>query len=673
MLELNAADTGILFDAAKLDWSAVAPSIFGTLFERSLNAEKRSQIGAHYTSEADIALIVEPVVLEPLRRRWTEAREEIEALAEQAAQVNGAAHRSLRRRMQERLDGWVVDLGKVRILDPACGSGNFLYVALRGLLDLWWEAHTLAAHHDLQVPPATAVTPVQLFGIETDRYAHELASIVVWIGYLQWLHEHATPIPDRPVLQKLENIRHGDAILAHDAKGRPREPEWPEVDFIVSNPPFLGGNKLHRELGDKYIDELQKVYEGRVPAGADLVLYWFEKSRAYVQQGRAKRVGLIGTQAIRGGVNRRVLEEIRRSTKIFMGWSDLPWFNEGAAVRISIVGFESAANNGNTGAVLDGEPVASINPDLTSSLDLTSARRLSENLNVCFRATEKGGPFELDPNSAAKMMRAPVNVNGRPNADVLRRWLNSDDITGRDRTLWIIDFYGMDERQAAQYELPFHSLKQRIESERKAPKGKRRPALPRERWWLFRRSGEEMREAIKGLSRYIATITTGKYRLFVWLEARVLPDHQLYVFARDDDYFFGVLHSHIHEVWALTMGTQLEDRPRYTPTSTFETFPLPWPPGHEPKDDPRVEAIAAAARELVQLRDNWLHPPHATEEELKKRTLTNLYNEHPAWLAHAHARLDAAVFAAYGWPVTLTNQEILERLLQLNHQRAASS
>jgi type II restriction/modification system DNA methylase subunit YeeA len=182
-----------------------------------------------------------------------------------------------------------------------------------------------------------------------------------------------------------------------------------------------------------------------------------------------------------------------------------------------------------------------------------------------------------------------------------------------------------------------------------------------------------MRKALAGLRRYIVTPSLAKHRVFVWLQPEVLPDHQLFVFTRDDDYFFGVLHSRLHQVWALHMGTALEDRPRYTPTSTFGTYPFPWPPSNEPKDSPLVEAIAKAARELVAKRDAWLNPPNASAEELKKRTLTNLYNARPSWLAEAHQKLDAAVFAAYGWPVTLTDAELLERLLALNHERAAAS
>ena len=175
-----------------------------------------------------------------------------------------------------------------------------------------------------------------------------------------------------------------------------------------------------------------------------------------------------------------------------------------------------------------------------------------------------------------------------------------------------------------------------------------------------------------GLRRFIATPAVAKHRLFVWLSSSNIPDHQLYAIAREDDYFFGVLHSCPHELWALRMGTALEDRPRYTPTTTFETYPFPWPPGTEPQGDPLVEAIAEAARDLVEKRDRWLNPEGASEAELKKRTLTNLYNERPTWLALAHEKLDRAVLDAYGWPHDLSDEELLERLLALNLERASA-
>jgi type II restriction/modification system DNA methylase subunit YeeA len=186
-----------------------------------------------------------------------------------------------------------------------------------------------------------------------------------------------------------------------------------------------------------------------------------------------------------------------------------------------------------------------------------------------------------------------------------------------------------------------------------------------------------MRQKLKNLRRYIATPATAKHRIFVWVRPEVLCNQGTLVFARDDDYFFGVLHSRVHEVWGLHMGTQLEDRPRYTPTSTFETFPFPWPPGAEPRNSPLLKAIAEAARELVKQRDNWLNPPNAAPEELAKLTLTNLYNKRTkgkcAWLENAHRKLDKAVFAAYGWPSSLSNEEILSRLLALNHERASAA
>jgi type II restriction/modification system DNA methylase subunit YeeA len=404
------------------------------------------------------------------------------------------------------------------------------------------------------------------------------------------------------------------------------------------------------------------------------VTYWFEKAREMVEREQARAVGLVATQGIRGGANREVLKRIAESGNIFMAWSDRDWINEGAAVHISIVGFDGGEAQGQ---VLDGAPVEKIHPDLTSGINTTTAAQLAENASLCFRADEKGGPFDIDADEASRLLSAPLNVNGKSNADVLRRWVNADDITGRSRGKWIIDFYGMEEAEAAKYQAPFERLKERIEEERRTDDGSKRVAAPRTRWWLHRRPGSEMRIATENLGRFIATITTGKYRPFVWLDHSVLPDHQLYVFARDDDYIFGVLHSRAHEVWARAQGTQLrevESGFRYTPTSTFETFPFPWPPGKEPKSSPVVKAIAGAAKELVKQRDHWLNPPKAGPEVLASRTLTHLYNDLAegkcAWLENVHRKLDQAVFAAYGWPAELSDQQILERLLTLNQARA---
>ncbi|MDE3202269.1 MAG: class I SAM-dependent DNA methyltransferase [Acidobacteriota bacterium] len=668
VFDLAEADLAALRAAAELDWSTVEPAIFGTLFERSLDPGKRSQLGAHYTSKQDILLIVEPVVMAPLERRWQQVRAEAEELAAKAQTAKGGAYNKLRAQLQDTLFAWVEKLSKVRILDPACGSGNFLYVALRRMLDLWKEAYVFAAGHGLPTFLPFQVTPAQLYGIETNVYAHELASVVVWIGYLQWLNDNGIGWPTEPILRKLDTIQHRDAILTHDAEGKPIEPAWPEADFIIGNPPFLGGKRLRTELGDRCVDEVFRVYAGRVPQEADLVTYWFEKARALVGAGIVERVGLLATQSIRAGANLKVLQRIQETGGIFMAWSDRPWVLDGAAVRVSLIGFDDGSQ---TQRKLDGVQVRTINSNLTSEADITSAAALLENEHICYQGTIKVGDFDLSPEDSARMLSAPANPNGKPNSEVVVPWINASDVTGRRRNLYIIDFgTDLSQTQAALYELPYEHVLQRVKPVRDKVARKNH----RERWWIHAEARPGMRQALLGLNRFMVTPRVAKHRVFAWVETGTLPDSRLFVFARQDDCFFGVLHSRVHEVWSLATCSWhgVGNDPSYNGVSCFETFPFPWPPGHEPKDSPLVEAIAEAARDLVAKRDAWLNPPNAGADELKKRTLTNLYNAHPAWLADAHRKLDEAVFAAYGWPSTLTDAELLERLLALNHQRAAT-
>lgn len=668
VFDLDWRDLGVLNAAAALDWSQVEPAIFGTLFERSLNRAKRPQVGQHYTSPGDILLIVEPVVIAPLQRRWAEVKAEAEALAEEAKAAKNRAHAKLRDELKEKILGWMGELSAVRVLDPACGSGNFLYMALRRMLDLWHDARIFSAEHGLPTIIEKQVHPQQLFGLEIDAYAQQLASVVVWIGYLQWLNGHAIGWPKEPILRTLDNIQQRDAILTHDAKGNPIEPEWPHVDFIVGNPPFLGGKRLRTELGDSYVDELFTVYNDRVPQEADLVTYWFEKARAMIESGKATRAGLLATQGIRGGANRTVLERIKESGDIFMAHSDRDWILDGANVHVSIVGFDDGSQKERK---LDGSLVEVIHANLTSAAETTSAQTLPENASLCFMGTTRIGAFDLTPEIADGMLKAPINPNGRPNSDVVRPWVNAFDITRRPRGMFIIDFgTDMSQADAAFYEKPFEYLREHVCSERQ----ENNRESYRLRWWIHGEPRPAMRKALAPLRRYIVTPLVSKFRIFAWLPVEVLAENLLNVFAREDDYFFGVLHSRIHEAWARAQGTQLrevESGFRYTPSSTFETFPFPWPPGSEPKNSPLVNAIAKAARELVAKRDDWLNPPGANVKELKERTLTNLYNARPAWLADARRKLDEAVFAAYGWPATLTDAELLERLLKLNHERAA--
>jgi hypothetical protein len=379
-----------------------------------------------------------------------------------------------------------------------------------------------------------------------------------------------------------------------------------------------------------------------------------------IEARKVKRVGLLATQGIRGGANRRVLERIKQTGDIFLAWSDEEWVVEGAAVHVSIVGYDDGMETERT---LDGRPVTAINANLTAGLDLTRVRRLPANSGIAFMGDTKGGPFDIPESLAREMLTGP-NADGRSNAEVVRRWVNSLDVTRRPRGMWIIDFgTDMPLDQAALYEQPFeyvkaHVLPVRVKSRRQAYA---------QRWWLHVEPRPAMRRALSGLERFLATPTVSKHRLFLWLPGGTLPDHQLIVFARHDDYFFGVLHSRVHELWARGLGTQLrevESGFRYTPTTTFETFPMP-----EPSPE-AAEAVAAAARELNELREGWLNPPDADDAVLQRRTLTNLYNEPPTWLERAHARLDQAVHTAYRWPYPLGDQETLERLIDLNLSRS---
>ena len=632
-----------LGEACKSNWRDIEPSIFGTLFERALDASKRAQTGAHYTGADDIQLVVEPVVMKPLRREWDTAREEITDLLDANDVVAAKSH----------LDEFRQRLGSVNVLDPACGSGNFLYIALRSLLDLEREVLDFAAVKGWDGLKPT-VQPNQMLGLEINHYAAALARTALWIGYIQWHQANGFPYTQRPILTPLDTIRQTDAILGVTDPTHPVEPEWPSTDFIVGNPPFLGGKLLRTGLSDDYVNRLFKQYAGRVPAEADLVCYWFEKARAMIEKGEATRAGLLATQGIRGGANRRVLQRIKESGDIFMARSDHPWVLEGAAVHISIVGFD---NGSETERQLDGESVRAINANLTGGVDLTGAKRLTENLGIAFMGDTKGGPFDI-PDALAREMLAIPNPDGRSNSDVVKPWINGKDITDRRRGMWIIDFGDMSLEQAALFEAPFEYVARKVRPQRE------RSRSTVSRWWLHERPRPDMKRALQGTKRYIVTPRVAKHRLFAWLAATTVADSATIAIAREDDYKFGVLHSHFHEVWSLAMGTQLETRPRYTPTTCFETFPFP-----QPTDEQR-ETIGAAAAELNRMREGWLNPQGVTAVELRRRTLTNLYNQRPTWLDNIHARLDAAVAEAYGCPHGLADTGILEHLLVLNLERA---
>jgi type II restriction/modification system DNA methylase subunit YeeA len=701
-LPINRDDVDDLYAAAQRDWSQIDPSILGTLFERGLDPAKRSQLGAHYTDREKIMMIVKPVIIDPLEAEWAEA------LAAMTALIDSAPKRTkeklltpAERRKAEKLtdeaakihNEFIERLVKFRVLDPACGSGNFLYVALRSLKDLEHRANLDA--EALGLPRGfPRVGPECVLGIELNPYAAELARVSVWIGEIQWMRRNGFDAAKNPILRTLDTIECRDAVLNEDGM----RAEWPVADAVVGNPPFLGDKKMIGELGEGYSVSLRKAWP-KVPGGADLVCYWFAKAWDMMIVGRLNRAGLVATNSVRGGANREVLRPIVTHGQIFEAWNDEGWTVDGAAVRVSIICFDRGLR---PSANLNGTIVDLILPDLTSNKeanDISASEVLSANLKIAFIGDQKSGLFDIEGGLARTLLKQPLNPNGRPNKDVIRPWLNGMDVTRRPSGRWIIDFGPyMPISEAQLYEKPFEIVERLVKPTRI---GLRR-ANHRDNWWIHGEARPGMRARLEGMTRYLATPRVAKHRLFCWMNLATLPDCQLVVVARDDDTSFGILHSKFHELWSLRMGTSLEDRPRYTPSTTFETFPFPEGltpniPAADYAGDPRAIAIATAAARLNELRENWLNPAdlivrepevvpgypdrilprdEAAAAELKKRTLTNLYNARPAWLDNAHKALDEAVADAYGWGEDyraglLTEDEILARLFRLNQERSA--
>ena len=650
-----------LAEATLPNWAHIDPSIFGTLFERVVDPQKQDLIGAEYTTEADILTVIKPVITNPLRAEWQELQGKVGALM----LLDGLRDEEQASRLLRKFQSQVSSL---TVLDPACGSGNFLNVALRELRDLEKEILGLAAEYGFE-NFRPEVSPEQFFGIERDAYASELARTSLWIAHLQWSIENGFRYDQDPVLGELNTIERRDAILERDEAGRPIEPDWPAVDFIVGNPPFLGHVPFREQLGDEYVDSVYALYGDRIPNSSDLCCYWFEKARAQIEAGQCHRAGLLATQAIRFQSNRTVLTRIKESGDIFHVVSDQEWRSNdpnAASVHISISCFDDGSE---AFRMLDRVRTSNINSDLTRGPDLTRAKRLKENAGVSFMGVTKIGDFEISKEAARTMLHQP-NPHGKPNSDAIRPRITGRDINQTSSDMMTIDFgISMSESEAALYEAPFEHLRTHVKPIRDGHSDMR----ARTYWWRYGVPRSEMRRALAGLPRYIGTSLTSQHRMFRYIDANVLPENTIIAFARDDDYFFGVLHSHIHTLWAAAIGSQLresESAMRYTPTVCFETFPF-----SEPDEKQRV-MISTAASELNELRENWLNPkdmlgePAINPEQQRRRTLTNLYNDYPSWLANAHAKLDAAVADSYGWTTDLSDEQILDRLLDLNLERA---
>ena len=705
VIPLSRDEIAVLAEAAALEWDQIDSAIFGTLFERCLEPGERAPLGAHYTDRETLNDIVFPTIVKPLRREWRAVEAEVkedmeryrsalfeaERAGERAASVLRRGERA-RTRARKARDSYLERLRTFRVLDPACGSGNFLAVALKELKDL--ERHAIYRCEALGLEAVfPRVGPETMLGLEINPYAAELARMSVWVSEIQWMIENGFGVPEDPVLKTVQGIEERDALLNADGN----EAQWPEADAIVGNPPFLGGKRLRAALGDTRVNALFAAYRGRVPAEADLVTYWLEKAREHAERDPSVRVGLVTTNSVRGGANRKVVQRIVDGSGLVEAESDRPWAVDGAAVRVSALVF--GARGENEAPRLDGHPVARINADLTAgTADLTTAQRLKENAGIAFMGDTKGGAFDVPGDLARRWLAMPTNPNGRPNADVVRPWINGMDVTRRPRDMWIVDFgWKMSEADAALYEAPFAHIEANVRPARATNKRE----LYRKNWWRHVEPRPGMWAALEGLDRYIVTPRVAKHRTFSWVDARSVPDSRLIAFATDDDVFFGILHSRFHELWSLRTGGWhgVGNDPQYTPTASFETFPFP--EGFEPHiATPHISAsdhsrsIAVAARELTAKRNAWLNPPELLQDEpaltsilsprrlpvdadaaaeLQGRTLTALYNQRPKWLADAHAKLDRAVANAYGWPADISGAEALHELLALNRRRAERS
>lgn len=407
-----------LLEAAVLDWSQIDPSIMGVLFERGLDPKRRAQFGAHYTDEKNIMRVIEPILLRPLRaefeqlkRRCGEPQDQT-AVGEPSVAYNGsldleeapsgdsptAAIRAFHKRLAE-----------LRVLDPACGSGNFLYVALRELKTLEQDVIEWAARTFEVRTLRRSTGPHNLLGIDSDPFAVDLTRVSLWIGELQWAYRRGIRQPAEPILGRIDQIECRDAILAENESGEPVPAAWPDADYIIGNPPFLGAKKMLKELGVEYADRLRTAYDDALNARADLCVYWHELARRQIEHGVSQAAGLLATNSIVGPYSRPVLERISESGRIFFAYSDEEWVNDGAAVRISIVG-QSGPNE--PFLALDGEPVSQINPNLTSGLYVVGAPQLAENEGIAFQGEVRNGLFDISREEAERMLAEPISYRG---------------------------------------------------------------------------------------------------------------------------------------------------------------------------------------------------------------------------------------------------------------------
>ncbi len=685
-----------LLRAAEHEWKDVEPAIFGTLLEKALTKDQRGQLGAHYTPRAYVERLVEATMTEVLRAEW----EVLEAALSDLAPADALV----------RLAGFHDRLAGVTVLDPACGTGNFLYVAMEALLAL--EARLIETIEALGGTAESRVGPAQFYGLEKNPRAAKIAELVLWIGWLRWTLKQGTAAIHDPVLDQRANINFGrpggyDAVLAQDDIGQvdlayPRRPVWPDAEFIVGNPPFIGGKDIRGELGSDYATALWAA-NPRVPASADFVMHWWDRAADLLTRPKdqertmLRRFGFVTTNSITQVFSRRVIEAHLAADEgaglhLHLAIPDHPWTKaskDAAAVRIAMTVAAPGPGDGRLmevagEAALDTDaPVITFEPQVTGRVnanlgvgpDPSEAVPLRANENLSSRGVPlHGAGFLVTPDKATEL-----GLNQREGLKRhIRHYRNGRDLMGNARGVMAIDLHTLSE---AEVRSRFPEVYQHLLKNVKPERDKNREAYRRDNWWLFGRKNEIMRGALAGLPRYIATVETAKHRVFQFLDAAILPDNMLVAIGSDDAFHLGVLSSRAHVEWSLRAGGWLGvgNDPRYSKSKVFDPFPFP-----DATPDQRA-GIAALAGELDATRA-------AALAEVPKLTMTELYNWRAriaagdtltrdderrataarAWIVHdLHTRLDEAVAAAYAWPADLAPADLVARLVALNADRAA--
>ncbi len=725
-LPLDEAQLDLLIAASRADWKDVEPAIFGTLLERALDPRERHKLGAHYTPRAYVERLVMPTIIEPLRQEWESVLAAAVTLDKEGRQEAAAGEvKAFHRR-----------LCRVRVLDPACGSGNFLYVTLEHLKRLEGEVldalHGFGESQGVLEDTGLTVDPHQLLGIEVNPRAAAITDLVLWIGYLQWhFRTRGEALPPEPVIRRFHNIECRDAVLAYDGveevldesgqavtrwDGRtlkrhpvtgedvpdetarvpllkylnPRKAKWPEADYIVGNPPFVGNKRMRAVLGNGYTEALREVY--RIPESSDYVLYWWDNAAELSRAGTLRSFGFITTNSLRQKFNRQVIEKhLTAKTPISLVYAipDHPWVDEteGADVRISMTVSKAGEHEGILATVINedvndeeghkvqlNERRGKIFADLTIGANVASSQGLKANGKLSYTGARLcGAGFIVTPEEAEQLGLG--RLQGLE--EHIRPYLNGRDLTGVRRGVMVIDLYGLTvEDVRTLYPEVYQRVLERVKPERDQ---NNRPSR-RDNWWIFGEPIRIVREAQAGLERFIATVETSKHRVFTFLDKSIIPDGKLVVITLQDAYFLGILSSRVHVQWALAAGGRLGvgNDPVYVKTACFDKFPFPDSTGQEMRIRELGEALDAHRKRqqaqhvglTITEMYNVLEKLRRGEQLSERERVTHEQGL-VSVLRQLHEDLDAAVFDAYGWPSALSDEEILERLVRLNAERAA--